>query len=842
MGILELLAKLVKAIVKTQAPKPAPEPTPEPTPEPEPQPEIDSEATPVSQFRDGLPIPDVHNTGCKGELRYFNPVINGQGVQFGVNTKTNSVVLEFDARKPRSCFANLSDGDTITFSDYDFTNYGDFSITAVDSYNSEYEFFRKNITLVFINCLFPMMKQSYEFTDTENIHLIFKNCTMAYSSFGNAEFENCLIGNRSWFTKVKSVYCGKDGINPCSHSTYRNCYIMDLEYETEEKGAAHIDGCQTYPEREDVHFFNCRFECFDMPYNSFGGWSYCMYFEKINVNSSIDHCIFHGGGYYQTSIRKAETVTATNNLISRDYRKACYPNEDTYQMTDKGFAEYIDTLLVSSIWVEDGFINIMCSNTEHTAKTLRVATDTETEYRFEVKACPTFLSEDKAEVKSWSDLPIDVVFKIPKAGIHKIECYEDDKLLMSYETEEEPILYEEGIHDIHVIPDKYNTGCDKSLINAVVTKEDRSAVADRFDMRADGVVGFRYMNTKMPANTHIVVENTRFEIPFKTFDTEWAKENIKFTFNNCEFMQYVSLGWCPQNVSCEFNNCTMKSITGGDFTLNKCYLGSKISDDAMQISGNVEIRDTYVADLNQPNTTGDYTGAAGHVDGIQFRTTTSNSGTPSVGGHVHLYNMRFELPQLLIPSGYSNGYVNACIMTEYKATIEDFSIENCHMNGGGYTLYLPVSNTYDIEMTVKDVYIGCSMRYGKIYKYGQYYGGADSENANPKLDMDNIVYETKLYVSSVWKEDGKIHVIVTNDTNYERTLVVRTSDGDKAFVIPKCPSYDDLRAMPDNGGYEIRFKDLPFDLDKVVESDSNYVVCFDNTEGEMEQIRYKAFD
>ena len=220
---------------------------------------------------------------------------------------------------------------------------------------------------------------------------------------------------------------------------------MDVEPKTETQGQGHIDGLQVVadPSGHDVHIFNCRFECFDMPYPaSTGNWSYSLFWQGDTIDSSVEYCILHGGGYYGVNIRKANNQHLANNLVSGEYHcsegapetdwvRACYPDSNSYQMSD-GWADYIRTLLVSSVWVEDEKIKICYSNDMHSIRTMRIVTDSNRTFTVSVPACPLRDTAASEGVTKWDDLPFDLVAEIDMAGVHSISIYDGNTLVRTF--------------------------------------------------------------------------------------------------------------------------------------------------------------------------------------------------------------------------------------------------------------------------------------------------------------------------------------------------------------------------------------------------------------------------
>jgi hypothetical protein len=238
-----------------------------------------------------------------------------------------------------------------------------------------------------------------------------------------------------------------DTINPVGPMSVKNTYVMDVEASTETSGEAHIDGFQTIVENgHDIHLYNCRFECFDMPYaHSQGNWSYDVFWQVTPSNSSMEYCVIHGGGYYGLSMGKGTNQTVQNNLVSGEYHCAegapesdwvriCYPNENCYQMSD-GIGDYIRTLLVSSVWVENGKIKICYSNDMHSTRTMRIVTDGGVTTTVTVPACPIRDTAATEGVTQWSDLPFDLVAQIDAAGVHSVNIYDGNTLVRTYTVE-----------------------------------------------------------------------------------------------------------------------------------------------------------------------------------------------------------------------------------------------------------------------------------------------------------------------------------------------------------------------------------------------------------------------
>lgn len=391
-------------------------------------------------LRDSIVIPDKYNTGCHGQLTKFDKTQDTSGLVW-----RDSLTLDFNNS---ATFQNLVDDQVIVFENYDFTGLGEFYFLNVQSYTTDKAYYKDNLKFVFKNCLFEWVRQDYGFDSNVDISIEFYDCSFNRIKVGNAIIDRCLVGNVTYYQSLLTSFTPSgDTINPVGPMTVKNTYVMDVEASTETSGEAHIDGFQTIVENgHDMHLYNCRFECFDMPYaHSQGNWSYDVFWQVTPSNSSMEYCVIHGGGYYGLSMGKGTNQTVQNNLVSGEYHCAegapesdwvriCYPNENCYQMSD-GIGDYIRTLLVSSVWVENGKIKICYSNDMHSTRTMRIVTDGGVTTTVTVPACPIRDTAATEGVTQWSDLPFDLVAQIDAAGVHSINIYDGNTLVRTYTVE-----------------------------------------------------------------------------------------------------------------------------------------------------------------------------------------------------------------------------------------------------------------------------------------------------------------------------------------------------------------------------------------------------------------------
>jgi len=387
-----------------------------------------------SLLRDSLIIPDSYNTGCHDQLVKFDISTDTSGIYWRTDDPT-TLQMDFNSG---SAMRNLSDNQTVVFENTDFTDYAALKVMNAGSYTPSVTYYRTGVTIVFRNCLFKTVGGNYSFPSETSIQFIFEDCMMAQYGISNSKLYRCLFGNCSFYQSYYNYTISGDVCNPSNWTSFYDCYFMDCEPKVTVEGSAHVDILQTYPPVDGLHIYNCRFEAFDMPYSpKVGGWSYSVFWEDVNTNSSMEHCILHGGGYYQTSIRKGATNIVRNNLIDTTYGTPCYPSEDVLQMTD-GWAGVMGSLLVSSVWYSksDDKVYIICSNDLNSTRTLRIVSEKEdgttAEVSFTMPACPTRTSEDRNNIRKWSDLPYDRKFAIEAAGVRNIKCYDGTTLIRTF--------------------------------------------------------------------------------------------------------------------------------------------------------------------------------------------------------------------------------------------------------------------------------------------------------------------------------------------------------------------------------------------------------------------------
>lgn len=366
--------------------------------------------------------------------------------------------------------------------------------------------------------------------------------------------------------------------------------------------------------------------------------------------------------------------------------------------------------------------------------------------------------------------------------------------------------------DYRVIPDKYNTGyVSKPGVTVINQPGNYNGLYYKYGAN-NSLLCLDFYYNNQDTESIIFIEDTDFssvKLAFYHFE-EIDKPKI-IIFNNCKFKSVTAPREDTQ-ITTIFNNCSFNSFYGSNSIFNRCYFGESYAD-AIVPFRNVYVYNSYISNIAQKNTE-----KVIHTDGTQ------------IYGHknldvenIHFENCRYETPN--IPISDNKSYVNACIMLQLEySSGKNISFKNCIINGGGFSIYAWSKNPkFDLSsVTFSDINTGCLKKYGDIYY-----------RTSPGVTFDNITETDSLYIGSVWKDsNNKVHISVTNDTNQDRTLLIYTESGLQKFIIPACPLSSTI--MENN----IKFDDLPFDIDINTNQDSSFIVCYDATTNDLKQIRY----
>lgn len=426
----------------------------------------------------------------------------------------------------------------------------------------------------------------------------------------------------------------------------------------------------------------------------------------------------------------------------------------------------------------------------------------------------------------------------------------------------DPNLIRENRWDSLNIPDSRNCGADESTDFSIPSGDTEIApgvtVSFRTDTKPNQFNFSSYKVKQLPECT--IVKNFDFSShDFVTLGMERYSGIKKIFFENCKFKGFRNEAGSPDasgKVYFIFNRCTFSgNVSDSYITLNNCKIGGFTSD-AMNPLREFSANNLYVYDLAH-----DANSQEIHLDGIQIYGDQRSRKNVLNGkwiskvktGRIHYKNVRFEIPSVNF-GAENKAYVNACVMFQLEfSDVDDVSFENLYVNGGGkwFPLYMDYGKNNERSkngiswshknLAMKNVMV--SNNFGDIF-YPQLLSDAK---------ITNVKHHDYLFVTSVWKdENGTAHILVTNDTNSDKTFTIKTDKGIYDFKIPHCPSNWALNGetdkatnpdekLEDSNGKpytEYKFSDFPFDIEYQIPGSPNFILCFQDEE----QIRYVSLD
>ncbi len=365
-------------------------------------------------------------------------------------------------------------------------------------------------------------------------------------------------------------------------------------------------------------------------------------------------------------------------------------------------------------------------------------------------------------------------------------------------------------NDAVVIPDKYNTGIDKdATLEKVVPGSTYGGV--KFSQASNGYLIVNFYSNRDLSGT-VVLENLDFSSNhFAVYNENVLDSQLTIVFRNCKF-SFISTGKLLNNLSFEFDHCEIVRFDGSNAVLNRCHF-TKGGTDGIVPFRNVYVNDCFISDkCNIGKTT-----ETVHIDGTQIFGMKD-----AASGNIHYSNCRFEIPQL--KNATSKAYVNACIMLQIEyGDCDDVSFDNCYVNGGGYTIYACSTNDHSLTNVVfNNISIGTVAKYGDVYR----------QNFEENVVLNNLYKTSSLYVGSIWDDYSGKHISVSNDTNERRELLVCTNNGNYTYTINACTRHDEITEG-------MTYDSFPFDIDINIGYGVDWIVCYDITDGNMNQIRFE---
>lgn len=306
------------------------------------------------------------------------------------------------------------------------------------------------------------------------------------------------------------------------------------------------------------------------------------------------------------------------------------------------------------------------------------------------------------------------------------------------------------------IPDSYNTGTNGELSDFLTLYPDA------------------YINNNLVYITKKFVEEYGNEISnfvlkdygiyFKEPIGDFKISNAKFSGNqNLSYAvqltnDYVKAGNTVTVENCEGSYYNAAFNTGMNFKFVNCYIHDMYQD-AFKADTNVSIQNCYVRGCGLSKDS--------HADGVQVASNTKEE------INIEIRNTRFEQP--FIAKKY---YENSCVFIKLEEEgYGKISLSDLYLNGGNYSFYILQNQDKEytnMQYEINNIKIGDSARYGKREIKVDIPEQSEIQNVN------------QLYVTSVFEQDGKVYVSVTNDSMESRTLKIVTEKEEKEFEVDRC--------------------------------------------------------
>ena len=376
-------------------------------------------------------------------------------------------------------------------------------------------------------------------------------------------------------------------------------------------------------------------------------------------------------------------------------------------------------------------------------------------------------------------------------------CYTDQlERRTAEEIADTPIYYSKILA---FAPDRFNTGCDERLLSTMLESGNYGEASDSkknfyFDVRKNDIVINAYKNNL--ADSEVVIRNINFTKKLMPTNSDKIyTSNKTIIFENCKFknVQHNS-----QKLKLIFKHCTFNgNVSNGNMELYDCRIEKTLSD-AMNPLVNFSAKNVYVRNLIHTLST-----SGAHVDGVQIF-----GNKDILTKNISFENTRFSLPNLKYEGAKT--YINAALMMQLEfGNAEDVAFNNIIIDCGGAWAPCRSTKPYTLddgtelyEKNIRFTNIKLSNHYKSCF-YGDYY--------KDDIIEENITFPGLLYVTSVMHgEDGKTHIIATNNTKEDKMLTVKSGEKKWSFVIPKQPAPIDVLKKEEFA--KLRYYDLPFDV------------------------------
>jgi len=784
--------------------------------------------------RDSVVIPDLYNTGVNNitmdeseKSETFTPC---DVDNYSVYDTDNYSFMHYNSSNQKIVFSTydnpnkyLTDTSVVTFKNIELVN----EFYIINSIN-------KSFTLVFENCKVANIQNyinGYDESTTNACKIVLNNCTIS----GRIEGSNIEVNNCAFYKG------GCDAVNPIRDVTINDSYVywMQAGKSMPASSILHLDGIQTFGGTDsnikNVTLNNWRIYSPDFrDVTTEGFYTSAGVFlapERGEIESIdfTDIVINMASGYNPIRDFGRTGISSYNGVrVSNIYGGVFYEDEHPDDIVDCS----LNTLIqVSSVFKDDGKINIVASNDTTSSKTLRVVTNlgTSTFTMDKLVTQTDLLTDPLYEDTTIDDLPIDKLFQLDDTEVEFVVCYDGDTQIRFVDFTDDHHWTKYPTPDTTVIPDKYNTGAHGTLTPITIdtsTADEhglkwRQADYTTLSLDFNNGVFCRYMTEEQK---DVVFEDVDFVQNYMYLDflnrgsykpeSTYRKDfQITFTFKNCRF-GIVNLRESNKTDTLaptfRFENCTFLRIRGDVYEAYNCKIGDheelfttyeglqsawdshSMNGDPVAGSENITWKDCYIVDAEDNWYERGSSGVA-HIDGIQF------AGVSGVYNNVNIENLRIECPSM--PWDYTQGGYNVGMFLQGKLT--NSTIKDVKLNGGGY---------YGLAGQDSDTLDLINIEFGNNYganRTSYPYGGDNFPMTGPtNVRTLDLSWQEHPIVSSIFYDGDDTKVVYSNDTDESKTLTIKTSDGDTYTQTVEAMPMGEPLIDKDN---TIKFSDYPID-------------------------------
>ena len=811
--------------------------------------ESDDNATYSLGGRDKLVIPDKYNTGLSDKSLCIETLSepNSANRRFaGRNTDLafkNSSVTSCHGETTVTLSVVVNEKDEYIIENVDFETYDILFSTSVSG------------TVIFRNCKLNKVSTG------SNNKVIFENCDIqGMLRGGNIEVRGCKIHNTTgdalfpianadtqYAFKVSDTYI----YDLCNDNTATGEHIDGIQI----TGAGEVDSTDLLPkiEMNNVRFSLPMFQQYVDDDTDTGKVNACIFvqglrgklaegnlFNNIIIDSSnITNPIFVSGG------TDANSSIFNNVKISNQWASPFRNSENIYYTTNN--CTLNNSLYVSSVYEKNGKYNIVVTNNNNTNKTLKVKTNKGTE-EFDIGLSPTtneLMNDSTYSSYSFENMTYDKIVEIDSTDVEYIVCYDGDEQIRFVDftedkkhtasNEDTPEESETTNRDIVIIPDIYNTGVNninieyKDLIQPTENFVLKGTNGTNWTIQLKDDIWLFNVGPIVGGNDEFIVENYDLSnYPFKiTQINKMTSGKITLKFKNCKLNRQVGTIEGNEYFEFIFEDCTLSNVEGKGTPWTSSYssytrcLFTEMQMDTFHPGVEFTLKDCYI-----------YNPATTLVDGLHIDGMQAFGATGKFVENVVIDNTRIEMDDTALFTG--TAYLNSPLMfsTRYGYGYKNVHLSNLILSGGN-SLYCDISQSLEegIDASVENFTwenISYPNHSAKYLWYGQDYTSA----INVTDENQNI------FVSSIWKENGKIKICYTNDSDQgNRKLKVVTNKGEEIIDVPALNTgeiYHSVVQNIDESNYTIK----PVDLIYETNADGiEYIKCYDITEDTPIEIR-----